>query len=74
MGHVVKFTGKIQLIHNIISKFTINCAKLILGILLGNISVKKCHKNIWALKSCHNYLNYDKQSQIENGSWMVYQR
>ena len=36
------------------SKFTINCAKLILGVLTGNVSVKKnYYKNVWALKWCH---------------------
>ena len=35
-------------------KLTINCAKLILGILTGNVSVKKNKKNVKVvLKRCH---------------------
>ena len=37
----------------LLSKFTIYCAKLMLGVLAGNDSIKKYHKNVWASKWCH---------------------
>ena len=52
-------------------KFTINCAKLLLAVLTGNVSVKKYHKNVWALKWCHIRIMANKLKSKIGLGWFI---